>query len=307
MTQVAGSPRAREIKDVAQVRFIRGVVKRMGELHLSAYAAGLAYGAVFALVPMLALLVLLLGLFNAVDLVDRAMAELRTVLPAEMTKLLRDQLTSIAKTNNDGGLGVGVFVSAGVAIWGASGAMRRVMEALNVVHRAEETRSFVRKLGVSVAMALGAIVLIVATLLVTVIGGAVATRVFGVIGLGSTAAAAWTWVRWPIMLVLAWAGIAGAYRFAPCTRQVGGLATPGTIFATVGWVLFSVVFSWYVGGVGSVDATWGSVAGIIVLLLYLQYAGLIVLLGALIDVELYDANRTSSRLRRWLHAPPTRN
>jgi membrane protein len=72
-------------------------------------------------------------------------------------------------------------------------------------------------------------------------------------------------------------------------------------------VLFSVVFSWYVGGVGSVDATWGSVAGIIVLLLYLQYAGLIVLLGALIDVELYDANRTSSRLRRWLHAPPTRN
>jgi membrane protein len=109
------------------------------------------------------------------------------------------------------------------------------------------------------------------------------------------------------MLVLAWAGIAGAYRFAPCTRQVGGLATPGTIFATVGWVLFSVAFSWYVGGVGSVDATWGSVAGIIVLLLYLQYAGLIVLLGALIDVELYDAHRSTSRVRRWLHAPPTRN
>lgn len=199
-----------------------------------------------------------------------------------------------------------MIISALVALWGASGAMRRIMEALNVVHRAEESRSFVRKLAVSVVMALGAIVILVATLLVTVVGGDIASRVFEVADLGETAESVWLVLRWPVLLVLAWAGIAGAYRFAPCTRQVGGLLTPGTIFAVVGWVLFSLAFSWYVSGIGDMSATWGSVAGVIVFLLYLQYAGLIVLLGALIDVELFDRDQPTSRLRRWLRVPPTK-
>ena len=306
MTQAAGAPRAREIRQVTDVGFLRAVVRRMGELHLPAYAAGLAYGAVFALLPMLALLVLLLGVFNATSLVSDAMAQLGAVLPADATALIDEQLTSVAETSDQGGFGVGAAISALVALWGASGAMRRVMEALNVVHRAEETRPFLRKLGVSVVMAVGAIVIIVATLLVTVLGGEAASRVFEVVGLGETAEDAWLVLRWPALLVLAWAGIAGAYRFAPATRQVGGLLTPGTIFAVVGWVLFSLAFSWYVSGIGDMSAAWGSVAGVIVFLLYLQYAGLIVLLGALIDVELYDRERPTSRLRRWLHVPPTR-
>ncbi|MCW2920147.1 MAG: putative ribonuclease [Thermoleophilia bacterium] len=301
----AGAPRARELRHAANIGFIRGLVARMGELHLAAFAAGLAYGAVFALLPMLALLVLLLGVFNATDLVSDAMTQLGAVLPADATDLIDEQLTSVATTNDQGSFGVGAVVSALVALWGASGAMRRVMEALNVVHRADETRSFVRKLGVSIAMAVGAILIIVTTLLVTVLGGDAASRVFEVVGLGETAEDVWLVLRWPVLLVLAWAGIAGAYRFAPATRQVGGLLTPGTIFAVVGWVLFSAAFSWYVSGIGDMSASWGSVAGVIVFLLYLQYAGLIVLLGALIDVELFDRERPQSRLRRWLHVPPT--
>jgi membrane protein len=85
---------------------------------------------------------------------------------------------------------------------------------------------------------------------------------------------------------------------------VGGLLTPGTLVATFGWVGFSALFSWYIGGIGDMSATWGSVAGIIVFLLYLQYTGLIVLLGALIDVQLWDQDHPPSRLRRWLHIPP---
>ena len=305
MTQ-AGAPRARELRRVADVGFLRAVFRRMGELHLAAYAAGLAYGAVFALVPMLALLVMLLGVFNATGLVAEGMFQLGAVMPDDATKLIDQQLTSIATTHDQGSFGVGVIVSAIVAMWGASGAMRRVMEALNVVHRADETRSFVRKLGVSITMAVGAIVIIITTLLVTVLGGEAASRVFEVADLGEAAEDAWLVLRWPVLLVLAWAGIAGAYRFAPATRQVGGLLTPGTIFATVGWVLFSVLFSWYVSGIGDMSATWGSVAGVIVFLLYLQYAGLIVLLGALIDVELFDRDRPQSRLRRFLHVPPTK-
>lgn len=306
MTQSAGAPRAREITNVANIGFLRAVMRRMGDLHLPAYAAGLAYGAVFALLPMLALLVMLLGVFNATGLVAEAMGQLGAVLPADATDLIDEQLTSVATTHDQGSFGIGAIISALVALWGASGAMRRVMEALNVVHRAEETRPFLKKLLVSITLAIGAIVIIVTTLLVTVLGGEAASRVFEVVDLGETAEDVWLVLRWPVLLVLAWAGIAGAYRFAPATRQVGGLLTPGTIFSVVGWVLFSLAFSWYVSGIGDMSASWGSVAGVIVFLLYLQYAGLIVLVGALIDVELFDRNRPTSRLRRLLHAPPTK-
>lgn len=299
----AGAPRAREIKDVADVGFLKSLLARMGELHLTTFAAGLAYGAVFSLVPMLVLLVTLLGIFRAQDLVDRAIDQLGTALPADATQLIATQLTSITASRDTGSFGVGAAISVLVALWGASGAMRRVMEALNVVHRVEENRSFVSKLLQSVLLAIGAIIILSATVLVIVVGGDVADRVFDVIGL-SGGAATWNVVRWPLLLVISWFGIALAYRFAPASRQVGGILTPGTLFATFGWLGFSALFSWYIGGIGDMSATWGSVAGVIVFLLYLQYTGLIVLLGALIDVQLWDREHPPSRLRRWMRITP---
>ncbi|MCW2925524.1 MAG: putative ribonuclease [Thermoleophilia bacterium] len=307
MTTAAGSPRVGEIRKVASVGFLKDLFGRMGAVHMSAFAAGLAYGAIFAIVPMLALLVSLLGIFNATDLVAKAMDQLGPVLPADAVSLIKTQLLSVATTDSSGAFGVGAIVSALVALWGASGAMRRVMEALNVVHGADETRPFVRKYLVSFGLAIGAILILTATLLVMVVGGDAASRVFAVVGLGDTAETVWAWVRWPALLALAWLGIASAYRFAPAARQTGGILTPGTLFATFGWVGFSALFSWYVGGVGSMSATWGSVAGIVVFLLYLQYAGMIVLLGALVDVVLFDRDRPTSRVRRFLRRPATKS
>ena len=306
MTQAAGSPRVREIREVASVGFLKELVARMGSAHVGAFASALAYGAVFAIVPLLALVVSLLGVFNATDLVNRAMGELGAVLPADMTQLIDVQLSSVASTNDRGAFGLGVIIATLVALWGVIGAMRRVMDALNVVHRTEETRPALHKFGTSFLLAIGAIIIIVSTLVIITVGGSAAERVFDVIGFGDSAASAWSIVRWPALLAIAWLGIASLYRFAPAARQVGGIATPGTLVATVGWVAFSVVFSIYVGTVGSMSATWGAVAGIVVFLLYMQYAATIVLLGALIDVLLWDRSRPTSRVRRWLRRPPTK-
>jgi membrane protein len=303
MAPVERAPRIRELVGTLDLAFLRELVARIGSLHLGAFAAGLAYGAVFALVPVLALLVLLLGLFNAESLVARAIDQLQDVLPPDALSLIEDQLLSVAATEQSGSYGVGVLFSVGVALWGASGAMRRVIEALNVVHRVEDTRSFVRRLVVSVLLAVGAIVTLAAMVAIMVLGGNVAERVFHVLGIGG-AAGTWDWLRWPLLLALAWLAVAVAYRFAPASRVCGGFATPGTLVAIVGWVGFSVAFSWYVGSVGSFDSTWGPVAGVIVFLLYLQYAGLIVLVGAAIDVLLWDRLRPASGLRRVLRGGP---
>lgn len=298
----AGSPHAREITDVASVGFVKRLVAAMGEHHLAAFASALAYGAVFAVLPILALLVLLLGLFDAAELIDRSLVELRGVLPAEALTLIDGQLAVLTRSD-EGGLGFGVLISALVALYGASGAMRRVMEALNVVHAAEETRGFVRRLLVSVALALGAIATIVVAMTITVVGGSFASHLFDVVGLGETAADVWAVAKWPALLAVIWLAVALLYRFAPASRQVGGIATPGTLIATAGWVAFSLAFSLYVGSIGNMGDTWGTAAGVIVFLLYVQYTGLIILLGAQVDVLLFDQERPAARWRRLLHVP----
>lgn len=302
-TSEAGAPRMREITSIGSPAFVKKVVAAMGEHHTSAFAAALAYGAMFSLVPTLALLVIMLGLFGATDLVLRAVDELRSVMPADVLALMREQLLRATQSNQAGAFSVGAFISAATAIWGASGAVRRVMEALNVVHSAEETRSFVVKTVTSIVLAIGAVVLIVASLIVVVVGGGAADRVFSVIGLGDSAAAVWSYLRWPALFVLLWIGVAALYRFAPAARQTGGLFTPGTALATVGWVAFTGLFSIYVGLAGNFSAAWGALAGLVILLLYLQYVGTILLLGALVDVLLFDEHRPVSRLRRWAHLP----
>jgi membrane protein len=258
----------------------------MGSNHLGMFAKGLAYGGVFATIPMIALLVLLLGVFNAVDLVQRAVDELGNVLPDDVLGLLETQLTSVATTDSSGTFGIGAVVSAAIALWGASGAMRSVTEALNAVHDIDQDRrSIVVRFGMSFLFAIGAIVMLAAVLAVIVVGGGAADQLFDVLGIPG-AAATWNVVRWPILVVLAWLGIAILYRFGPAERVGHGIATPGTLIATGGWIGFSLLFSWYVGGIGSLDAAWGAVAGVVVFLLYLQYSGLIILVGAQIDVLL---------------------
>ncbi len=293
------APRLRHLAAVLDRSFLRELLSTMGKLNLQTFAVGIAYGAVFALVPMIVLLVLLLGAFGAQDLADRAITQLAEVIPADATDLVREQINSAIRSTGAGTVGVGAMVSIGIALWGASGAMRTVINALNVVHRVEEGRSFVKNVAVSIALAIGAIVTIAVTIAVIVLGDEVARTVFDILGIGG-AADAWNAIRWPLLVLIAWAAVAATYRFAPASRICGGFATPGTVVATLGWVGFSVLFSWYVGNIATLNATWGSVASVIVLLLYLQYTALIVLLGALVDVVLDDRGHEVAGLRRYV-------
>jgi membrane protein len=275
-----------DLRHLANVALLRRAAGRIGELHLPAFAAALAYGAVFAMVPMLVLVVLAFGLLQAEGLVLRAVDEIGGVLPPAIVDLVEEQLLLLVDGNRLGSLGIGAVVTVVIALWGASGAMRRVMEALTVVHAGEEGRSLVHRMLLSVVLAIGAAIVLASTLVVIVVGGDVATWAFELVG-AEGAATAWGVARWPVAVVIAWLGIVSAFRWAPASRRTRGIATPGILLATLSWIVFSVAFSWYLGTLGSLDA-WGPVAGIIALLLYVQYTGLIMLLAALLDVELAD-------------------
>lgn len=270
----------------------RDTARLTGENHLMAFSSALAYGAIFGLAPILVLIVLSLGVFGAEDLVLRAISELRPVLPAPILDILETQLTRLVQTEQSSALGVGIAVSALLAIWGASGGMRRLIEALNAINRVEEHRGMLPRIGLSIVLALGEIVLVVISLAVVVIGGDAAERVFAVVGLGTEAAHLWDSMRWPALLVVLWIGIVLVYRLGPDQRKIDRIITPGTVIAASGWAIFTAGFSFYVGAADLFSA-WGAIAGALILLLYLQYVSLIILLGAQVDVIL--ATRSSSQ------------
>lgn len=283
------APRMGDLRQLTHMSFLKQVGAGIGANHLTAYASALAYGAVFAIVPLIAVLVSLLGVFNAVGLVSRAMDELRGVMPADVLSLLDTQLSQVADSHHSGTLGIGAIISVLVALWGVSGAMRRMMEALNVVEGSDpDPRSKVKRYAVSLALAVGAVVLIVAALLVIVVGGGIADRLFSIIGIGDTAATVWSVLRWPAFVLLALVGVGLLYRSASGTRTYRNVITPGALVGTFGWVAFTALFSLYVRSAGSFDAAWGAVAGVIVFLLYAQYTGMILLIGALVDAQLKD-------------------
>lgn len=295
------SPRRRaefaDLRSVDTRDLLVRIKHQLSQAHVQAFAAALAYGAVFALVPTLALLVLLLGALGATDLVDRAVTELDGVIPDDALVVVDQQLTNVATADNGGAYGIGVVVSVLVALWGASGAVRRLIEALNTVHAVEERRSFVGRLVTSVALAIAGIGTAAVAAAVIVLGEGMAETVFGVLGLDG-AAHTWSVLRWPLLMLIAWLAITATYRFAPAGASRGGPFTPGTVLATGTWLAFSVAFSWYLSGIGDLSATWGSVVGIVVLLLYLQYSGLILLIGALVDVQLVASRSPGGPVQR---------
>jgi membrane protein len=157
------------------------------------------------------------------------------------------------------------------------------MEAMNVMYEVEEDRPFWKVYGLSIFMSLAVIVLLVGALVLVVFGESIGVTVADLIGLGSVFALIWSIVQWPVVaLVVLFALI---YYFAPAARQRFRWISPGSIVAFVFWLVFSLLFSLYASTFGgkSYNETYGSLAGVIILMLYVYYSALIMLIGAEIN------------------------
>lgn len=262
------------------VSFLKLTFNEVGEDHLASFAGNLTYKALFALFPFFTLLLSLLGLFNATGLVRTFLDSLTGVLPASAIEFVSDQLLAIAGQESEGAFTVGVVISILLALWGISGAFRSVMDALNAVYEVEEDRPFLKKYGISVFMSVAVIVLLLGALFLLVSGLAVGEGAAGVFGLGAVFGLVWSIVQWPVLAFMVLLAFAMIYYYAPAAEQRWRWISVGSVVALVFWVLFSLAFSLYVGTFGSYNETYGSLAGVMVLMLYVYYSAFIVLIGA---------------------------
>lgn len=255
------------------------VVDQVRRDHLKSFAGNLAYRGLFAIFAVLVLVFSLLRVFDAVHLVEVFLDQLSPAIPESMMDALRDQILATTREASPEAFGLAAAASFVAALYGLSATARGVIDALNVMYEVQERRPFLKRYVASILLALVIILLLLAAVLLVVLGPAV-ERVASVVGLDPIFRILWDIARWPLLLALVLLAFAITYFSAPAVKLPFRWVSHGSIVALALWAVFTFGFALYVDSFGSFGATYGTLAGVIVLLLYMFFASFILLLGA---------------------------
>jgi len=260
-------------------RFLRRVRDAAKGDNVSLVAAGVAFYGLLAIFPALIATVTLYGLVADPDRIKEQIASATAALPPGAADLVTSQLTSVASVGH-GGLTLSLVISLGATIWAASGGVRALLIGLNVIYRTEESRGLVKRSSLGLGLTLGGLVVVALALTLVAAFPVILDR----IGLDPVAAGFAQAARWALLAVVVVIGLSVLYRLGPDREQPRfRWVTWGTLTALGMWVLGSVGFSVYVSNFGSYNQTYGSIAAVIVLMLWLYLSALAVLVGAEID------------------------
>lgn len=254
--------------------------ERIREHNLTLVAAGVAFYAFLALVPALIAIVSIYGLVADPHDVERLVKDVGSSLPVEVQNFLVFQLTSIVNANG-AGVTTAAVIAIALALWSASGGMAALVTAIHVAYEKDEPKGFVVKRGKALLLTLGAIVFlgVVAFFIVAV------RPLLAHAGLGTVGRILLDILSWLVLGTLVLVGIGLLYRFAVKDSPRGwlGFLTPGTATAMVLFLVVSGLFAAYTASFASYGKTYGALASIVVVLLWLWLSSLVVLVGAEID------------------------
>jgi membrane protein len=258
---------------------VRRVYVRLDEHDVFDRAASLSYYFLFALFPTMLFLTALLGLLPVPELMDRLLEYITRMLPGDAASLLIKTLAEVVKGARGSLVSIGVLA----ALWGAASGMVSIRTALNVAYGARDRRPWWRQRLDAVALTVWFSLLTLLALLLLVFGERIGEAVAGALGVGQAFTRTWNFARWPLGTMLALFGITLVYHFAPATPQRWRWVTPGSAFALMGWLVASYGLRLYVGYFGNYNATYGSIGGVILLMLWLYLSSLALLVGAEIN------------------------
>jgi membrane protein len=267
---------ARGWKDIA----IR-VKQRIKRDHVPLDAAGVAFFGFLASVPALAAVISVSGFVLSPDDAQQRVEDLFDAAPEEARDLLAAQLQSVSE-GSGGALSVGIIVSLLLSIWAASSGMGHLMTAVNIAYAEEESRGWFKRKLLALALTLGAILFVLVAIVVISALPAVLRA------LDWPGPVRWllNLLVWPVLGAIMAAGLAVLYRKAPDRRDAEwGWVSAGSIIAVIVWAIASIGFQVYTANFASYNETYGSLAAIVILLIWLWISTFAVLLGAQINAE----------------------
>lgn len=262
---------------------LKRTAKEFQDDNLTDLAAALTYYGVLAIFPAALALVSILGLLGS-GAVQPLIDNVHSLAPGSA----RDVVTKMLQQMRDsqGGAGLTLVIGIVVALWSASGYVAAFMRAANTVYDIGEGRPAWKLLPTRLGITAVTVVLLAVIAVAVVFTGSLAERAGRVLGLGDTAVTVWDIAKWPVMVILVSGIIALLYWAAPNVRRGFRWVTPGSLLAVLVWLVASALFALYVANFGSYNKTYGSLAGIIVFLVWLWISNIAVLLGLEVNAEL---------------------
>ena len=247
-------------------------------------AAQLAFYFLLALVPALVFVVSLVSYLPA-DPIQTLMARLNEIAPPGVTEIIRTQLTEIMAGNNGGLLTLGILAT----LWSSSAAMVAVIDALNSAYDIKEGRPWWKARATAIVLTIALAVFVVISFALIMAGPAIAEWLARQTGVPQVE---WIWKigQWPVVVFLIAVGIGLVYYFAPDAEQEWEWITPGAALATVLWLIASFGFRIYAVNFTDYNETYGSLGGIIVLMMWFYISGLAILVGAELNAEIEHAS-----------------
>jgi len=248
-------------------------------------AAGLAYYFLFALFPALLFLTALIGLLPIPHLLDRLMEYVSRALPMDAASVTRKTLREIIGGAHGGLLSIGVLG----ALWAASNGMSSIISALNAVYDVSETRPFWKRKALALGLTLLFSLFILTALILMVFGPKIGETVASWVGLGGLFTAVWNVISIPVVIVFVTIGVTAVYYLAPDAQEKFRWVTPGATLAVLLWLAMSYGLRLYVSHFANYNATYGSIGGVILLMLWLYLSGAALLLGAEVNALIEQA------------------
>jgi membrane protein len=252
--------------------------------NLTDWAAALTYYAILSIFPALIVLVSILGL--AGDSATQALLDnIQALGPGPAQDIVSGAIREIS--GSQGAAGVAFILGLVAALWSASGYVGAFSRASNVIYEVEEGRPFWKLRPFQIALTLVLLLLVSFSAIAVVLSGPLADKMGSVLGVAGTAVAVWDLVKWPVIVLVVLTMVAILYYAAPNVRHPGfRWITPGGVLAVVLWIAASVGFAFYVANFGSYNKTYGSLAGVIIFLIWLWISNVAILLGAELNAEL---------------------
>jgi membrane protein len=249
-------------------------------------AAQQAYYFFFALFPALLFVIAVASFFPVQGMIDTVVQMLARFAPEDVTKIITEAMTSLSKQNSGGILTFALLV----AIWSSSGAMVSIITTLNTAYDVTESRPWWKTRLLAIGLTIGIAVFIIVSMFLIIAGPTVAENIAARMNLGPVFTWSWWVLQWPVVLALVATAIGLIYYFAPDVEQDWVWITPGSVLAALLWVAVSIVLKLYYQLVPSANAAYGTIGGIMVLMLWFYVSGIALLLGAEVNAEIEHAS-----------------
>jgi membrane protein len=284
---------------------LRKTVREFLDDQCTDLAAALTYYAVLAIAPALLAVVSVLGLVaDPQRAIDRVLAIVEDVGPQSAVETLEPIVTRLTEAPS---AGLALVVGLVVALWSASGYVAAFSRGMNRVYEIDEGRPIWKLRPVLLVVTLVLVLIAVVVVVSAVLSGGVARSVGATVGMSDAAVTVWNIAKWPVVVVLVVTAIAVLYHWGPNVRQPRfRWLSLGAVVALVVWVVASLAFGFYVANFASYEGTYGSLAGVIVFLLWLWISNLALLFGAELDAELERGRQLQAGIEaeETLQLPP---